>query len=442
MGFGKRVFRFLTAPLRYLYRRPGHALVYLFLTAGALTLLATITLLVLFNYHLRIASAELELGHNRTAVEHLEWCRWVRPEQRDVLILSARAARRFGSWDEADALLSRYWERYGDEELVVFERLLLRASRGDLESTASPLRARIAEGGQQSRLAREALATGLLYRFRWNEAQAVLDEWLLERPDDTLALLISGKLLEQQLGDEQATEKYRRIVELDPQQDEARLRLATLLVNRRLVDEAAAELQVLRVRLPDHAEVQVLWARALGLLGRTQEARAVIDACLTQHPDFPPALLERGQSSLLDGDEIAAEEYLGKAIRLDPGNGQARNQYALALARNGKKAEAAAEYVAIKQLETDNERITALISGPLQTRPNDPSIHHEIGMVALRGGLKNEAMRWLTSALNVDPNHLPTHRTLTELYYELDNPILAARHRAILQQLSAQQRNR
>jgi hypothetical protein len=39
----------------------------------------------------------------------------------------------------------------------------------------------------------------------------------------------------------------------------------------------------------------------------------------------------------------------------------------------------------------------------------------------------------------VNANHLPTHRTLAVVYQELDNPILAAKHRAIAQRLSNQQ---
>ena len=81
-------------------------------------------------------------------------------------------------------------------------------------------------------------------------------------------------------------------------------------------------------------------------------------------------------------------------------------------------------------MEADSERIAVLINGPLQNTPNDPQIHYEIGMIALRSGLTTEAIRWFTGALAVDPNHLPTHRILASVYHELENPVLSARHRA------------
>jgi Tfp pilus assembly protein PilF len=80
-----------------------------------------------------------------------------------------------------------------------------------------------------------------------------------------------------------------------------------------------------------------------------------------------------------------------------------------------------------------------LIAGPLQTTPNDPAIHHRIALIALRAGQPKEGLRWLQSALQVDPDHLPTHQTLAGYYHSTGNPVLAARHRAIAQRLAGKQ---
>jgi Flp pilus assembly protein TadD len=176
--------------------------------------------------------------------------------------------------------------------------------------------------------------------------------------------------------------------------------------------------------------------RALGLQGRTAEARAALDDLIRTHPDYPQALAERGRYAVQDGDDAAAEAYLERAARFDPGNFPTRHQYSLALARNGKKAEAAKEQAALRVLEADYERINALITGKLQSAPNDPSVHHEIGLIALRSGQPVESLRWFHTALQIDPDHLPTHQTLAAYYQETGNPALASRHRAIAQKLS------
>jgi Tfp pilus assembly protein PilF len=58
-----------------------------------------------------------------------------------------------------------------------------------------------------------------------------------------------------------------------------------------------------------------------------------------------------------------------------------------------------------------------------------------MAVIALRAGLPKEGLRWLLSALQVGPNHAPTHRALAAYYHETGSPILAARHRAIAQRL-------
>ena len=182
----------------------------------------------------------------------------------------------------------------------------------------------------------------------------------------------------------------------------------------------------------------MLWAKALALQGRAAEGRAVVEACLARHPDYPAALAERGGLALLDGDEAAAARDLARAAELDPGNTAVRAQYALVLARLGRAAEAAQQQERVAQLQADTERVTALIIGPLQTRPNDPGVPHEIALIALRAGQVREALRWFEAALTADPDHLPTHRALAALYPKIENPAPAARHRAVAQRLSAQ----
>lgn len=430
----RRVRRVLVAPFRYAYRRPARAAGYL-----VLFILLTIALAVgcgwlWFTHHLRAARTELDRGHNAAAIRHLERCRLVRPEDRTVLHLSARVARRSGAWDEADFFLDRCQELHGADDGLVLERLLLRAARGEIEEAGPALLARVAAGGPDADPAREALVAGLIYRFRWAAAGRYLDEWLAAAPDNTAALLLHGKLEEQRLATGPAIENYRRVVELDPEHDEARLRLAILYLGNRQGEEALAHLAVLRASLPDHPEVSVLWARALALEGRGAESRAALAACLLAHPDYPPALTERGAQALTDGDEPEAERLLARAVALDPGNVVTRGQYAFVLARTGKRDEAAREQARVTALKADLERITVLISGPLQERPNDPLVPFEIGQIALRSGEVREAIRWFTAALRIDPMHAPTHRVLAAMYRELDKPVLAARHRALAQQ--------
>lgn len=428
------LYRAFLAPIHFLRRSPRRALL---LFAGALLLTCTLAVAstyIWFTHHLSAARIATDRGHNAVATHHLRRCMSVWPEHREVLLLSSRVVRRSGGWEEAEALLDRYWNRHGDDDALALERLLLRATRGELESAAPLLLARINSGAAESRLAREALVVGLLYRFRWMEAEKNLEVWLAASPDDPLAWLLRGKLLEQRAATNEALLSFRKVVELDPEHDEARLRMTTLLLQLRQGEAALAHIDELKARLPDHPDVQVQWVRALALQGRTEESRAALDECLQRFPEFAPALAERGAIAVQAGDDRAAEDDLARATRLAPGDYTSRQQYALVLARNGKAAEATREQESIKQLEADQKRISQLIGGPLQTRPNDPTVPHEIAMIALRSGQPSEGLRWLQAALQVDPDYAPSHQALTGYYQSMGNPALAARHRALARQ--------
>ncbi len=392
-------------------------------------------------YHLRAARAEVDRGHNAAAGRHLRAVRTIHPDNREALLLSARVARKSGAWDDAEAALDRYSQLYGDDEQLVFERLLMRVTHGELESTIPLLKARIDGGGPDARAAREAIVAGLLYMYRWAEAERYLNAWLEEAPDDTSALLLRGQMFEQQNLSSVALLSFQRVIELDPEHLESRFRAATILLQLRRGDEALAHIPYLREQLPDNPEIQVQWARALALQGRNAEARAAIEDCLRRFPDYPSALTERGRFAMLDGDEPAAEVDFAHALRFDPGDISTRDQYALVLARNGKTAEAEREREEVKRLAADYQRISELSQGPLQSRPNDPSVPHEIGLIALRSGQPVDAIRWFKLALQIDPNYLPTHQTLAAYYHETDSPALAAKHRAMARSLAAKQKN-
>lgn len=420
-------------PTRWLIRYPLRAAA-LGVTMVLVVLLIAIAGLWLWTgYHLAKARNDVALGHNAAAYSHLQKCAIIRPDNPEVLILSARIARRSGATDEAEALLYRYEGQHGMSDALVLERLLLRAATGEVEAVESQLTARSVTNGPDSELAFEGLVSGLITRFRWAEAYRHLADWRARYPQSTAALLLAGKLEEQRQGYELAIGYYRQILEIDPDQDEARLRLATQLVENRRGDEALEHVSALRARLPNHPEVEVLWVRALALNGRATESRAALAECMRRNPEYPPALLESGGFALLDGDEVAAERIFRQALDLNPDNLVAHNQYAFALARTGKIEEAAKARAFAEGRKADLERITVLIGGPLQSRPNDPAVHREIAQIALRAGQVREALRWFSSALQVDPNDVATHKALALLYRELDKPVLSAKHRALAQ---------
>lgn len=427
----RRLSSILLAPLSFLRRHPGRAsgiLALLVLIAAALVYLG---IYIWADYHLRAARRDVERGHNTEAIRHLHAYREFRPDRAEVLLLCARVARRGGAWDEAETLLDRYSHVHGDDEAVALERLLLRASRGELEAAAPQLQARIDRNDPAEALAREALVSGLLYRFRLDEAARQISDWLAHNPDSTMALLLKAKLAEQRDQSVEALQTYRRVLEIDPEHDDARLRLTSLLLGLRQGAEALGHLEYLRSRRPSDSEVLAQLGQALALMGRTDDARSVLDECLRRYPEHAAALRERGKIARDDGDLRLSQDLLDRSVRLDPSDPIARHHYYLTLVESGEKAEADRQQAELRRMEDDTKRIEELIQIRLPSAPNDPSVPYEVAMITLRAGMHKETLRWLHQALQVDPDYAPAHEVLARIYYEFGNPVLSARHRAL-----------
>jgi hypothetical protein len=60
--------------------------------------LGLVGLIFWINYHLRAARRAVDLGHNEPATYHLKACLRFGRDQREVLLLSARVARRRNAW--------------------------------------------------------------------------------------------------------------------------------------------------------------------------------------------------------------------------------------------------------------------------------------------------------------------------------------------------------
>ena len=120
----------------------------------------------------------------------------MRPDDAEGLLLAARIARRQGAWNEAEALLDRRVELHGEDETSALERLMLRATRGEVEDVRPLLQLRIDEGGTTADLAREALIEGFLHSFFTSRAHEAIEQSLEKDPSNITALRLLGKMHE------------------------------------------------------------------------------------------------------------------------------------------------------------------------------------------------------------------------------------------------------
>jgi len=365
-------------------------------------------------HHLRAARLSLDNHHNPQAIRHIRACLQFWPEDADVLLMAARAARRAQAYAEAERCLQKYQQARGFADAAALEQLLLSAERR-VEQVASTCRRKVEEEDPDTPLILEALARGYLRRYRLREAHSCLDRWLKAQPDNPQALcMLGGLYLDYEHARYAALERYSRAVEVDDDHEEARLGLAITLLQLREFAEAAAHLERLLQSQPDNLRVRVGLAECRDALSDTAEAVRLLDEVLAQQPSFAPALAVRGRIALRDGQYAAAESALRLAVTRNPSDHDALYNLIRCLQHNGKQDEAQRVQEQLRQTEADVKRVEQIVTREMGQRPLDPVLHATLGQLLLRNGHRDEGLRWLQSALRLDPKCEPARRILAE----------------------------
>lgn len=364
------------------------------------------------------------------AQEQLQAALRLRPHSPDLLLLRARLTRMLGQYDQADRALDAARQYGASAEAVSLERGLLRVMQGQMTVPQEvALRNLVNAGHPDTVFILEALTQAYTRSYRLKDARDCLDVWLQERPDDYPALMARGWVFERQLLFDRARDDYRRAAQVAPDPTEAELRLGQALLELGDNQAALPVFQALAERHPNHPAIGLGLVQSHLKLAQLDEAQALLDRLLADHPREAPLLLERGNLALQQGDPEAAEPWLRKAAELLPHDYQTNYVLWQCLRQRGKHEEAKQVDARVRQLQEDAEKMRAL-TDQLQGRPTDASLRLEIARIFLRNGEKREGLLWLQAALQLEPQNRAVHRALARYYEEKGDHAAAAPHRA------------
>jgi tetratricopeptide (TPR) repeat protein len=388
---------------------------------------------------LRAADQELARFHYEAAWQHanraaeLNW-----PEQGEVYFLAALTARRAGHPEEGKVHLAAAEKLQGDTEEIRLEKQLLAVQMGQAtEFLESTLYRRIGLDAVHRHLIIEALIQGALLDVRLYQIKQLTDLWL-ETPSPDPRPYFWRAFAEQQFGgyiEDRAIADYAAAVERDPDFDEARERLADLLLKKGRVPESRPHFEELLKRRPDDVKAMVGVARCLMALGTIDEARDLLDRALARSPDDPDALRERGILALQDGKAEEAEPYLRRADAARTQDPSTSYNLYICLQRLGREREAKEQQERHEAVQADNRRLRQLLRD-YQDRPRDADLVQQIGAMYLATGNPDYEMtglNWLRKALDIDPRHKKTYAALADFYQKKNMPEMAARLRRLTQ---------
>jgi Tfp pilus assembly protein PilF len=380
---------------------------------------------------LRSARTALTRHDPAAARKALAVCARVWGDRATVRLLACRAA-----WQDGDAetavseLRAAQALLNGATEETAFEWALLHASAGDVGEVEEYLQRRAEQSPADAPLVWEALAMGYLVRYRTPDAKACLDLWLLRDPNNARALELRGQTFVTGRGLVRGTEDFRRALELDPTRRNARWHLARALLALARYEEAAQHFEVYMRDAPDDPLATALLARCYNFLGRRGEARELLDRALAAHPDNGTCLRTRGQLALMDNKQAEAEGWLRRAAVALPDDYQAQWLLFEVLRQQGKEQEAKEQSKKAEALKDRNARIAELQSRKFAQTPLDPGPHYEMGMLQIQSGHGEAGERWLLAALDLDPEHRPSHEALAAYYEGRGDRAKAEFHRA------------
>ena len=356
-------------------------------------------------------------------------------------------------------LKEAYGRGLSPSEIDLERALLDFQSTGERGASEDALKENLETPSEREPLILEALARGCIRSGRLNTANAWLDRWVKNHPEDWYARVWRGALFQHMAQAPLAVEDYRQVLRQRPDQREVRKRLGMMLVASGYdFQEAKGYLDDALKDQPDDPETLIALARCHQVLRQPEQARLLLEQALTAQPEHADALvslalveidlhhdeaaleaLRRLEPLVAEFDPQTAQERL---LRLDPvpyfTYSTERKEKLLylrgtALRRLGREEEARACQAELQQLQ---ENVTALTRAMQQQkeRPKDPDVLCQIGELQLKLGRGEEAKGWLLQALRANPSHQRAHQALADYYENLDHPEAkqrAAEHRRL-----------
>jgi tetratricopeptide (TPR) repeat protein len=379
----------------------------------------------------RLARQALEQQDLTAARLHLERGLAVRPAAAGGHFLLAQTLRRAGDSDGAREHLQAAQALGWGEEEIQLETLLTQAQSGAVEPVAGALQQHLAAGTGDPQLIYEALVRGCLQGQFVPRAYHYSSQWTARFPDSWHARFWHGRVLEQGLQYDLAAEAYARVLEQRPEHLEARLHCGQVLQWRGRYAPAMAHLNAYLEQRPDDPAALLALARCQHSVCPPAQARETLDRLFALPGEHPEGWLLRGQLELNDGRPGDALPWLEKARQRIPHDLQLNLALAATMHQLRRFAEAKHYEQRHGEIERDLHRMEDLTKEIL-AQPRDVSLRYEAGATLVRLGQDGQAIRWLVSALMLDPRHQPTRQALADCIRRLGDPKLLEAYRAVL----------
>jgi tetratricopeptide (TPR) repeat protein len=366
----------------------------------------------------------------------------LRPTEAEAHLQAARCARRaefledYEGYDrELQQAASRHLseaERLGaPPETVAVERALTDMRHGAWFHNERLLVERVRKLTPDTPLILEGLIHAYLRHLYFEKALACEDALLRMQPGNLQGLLWRGRMRALLRQKPSAYEDLESALKLAPDFHPARYYLAEMLAAENRYLEAEPHLKVLIEHSAKNLLVRLLWARCRIELGHDSSG-AELDAWLQDAPPHHPRIIEAldaaARVALYSSQPEKAEGYARRALAELPLDKQALNNLIRSLNWQGRKQEAQEVEEQLAQVIKDLA-IVARVWDRLAKDSTNLELRYELGSAYLRLARPGDALVWLNSVLDREPEHRATLRLLGSYYEKCGQRALAAEMR-------------
>lgn len=256
-------------------------------------------------------------------------------------------------------------------------------------------------------------------------AQTDLDKALASDGKNVDVWLLKGQLLQVEGKLQEALSAYSRVIDIDPNSTEGKMRRANVEIALEKYDDAQKDIDAIFKQAQNSLVAYHSQALLYHKQGKQKEALETVQQVLRAAPDHPPSLLLAGVVQKELGAFQQAEDYLQRYLEKDPRNLLVQKQFASVLLRNGELQRAAAvvetglksapndvQLLAlagdIKMQEKSYSSAASYFEKAARAAPDAAKIQTALGMSKMAQGDNAAAMDSLEKALQLDDKSIDT----------------------------------
>jgi tetratricopeptide (TPR) repeat protein len=374
------------------------------------------------------ATSCVELRQDAAAEAWLRRARWGGSATAERHLLRSKLARRSGRFAEVTAELEAA-RRLGasNQELERENLLALIQTQQFAAVTPENWKSLISDPRDDEPEIGKGYVIWANSRFQFDDATRMLQVWERDYPVDPDPPYLRGQMFVGMSNWEAAEESYRQALKLAPDRADILMGLADVLKHRFKLDEAIPTYRAVLQLEPENQACLVGLSQSLVTHGDVSEARQLLEDSVGRHPDNLDLQQALGEVLLAGGEAAAAVGPLLKVCTARPENADLAYSLARAYQASGQAAAAKPLFKLVEESRAPLASLKPLVDHMVQ-HPTDIETRYQIASITAKYKSRTEAIRWYLNLLRFDPQHIPTHRALAELYRLAGNQTRADYH--------------